>query len=114
VWYFIRVRQALVFLLLLTYFFAVFWYLAVDFQSHFHSIDDQHEFFTDDLVMDRPWQKMVALIYFIFTTISTVGLGDFHPKSEIEHVLCSALLLAGLGVTSYMLENLKTIITKKK
>ena len=53
---------------------------------------------------------MVSLTYFAFTTLSTVGLGDFHPKSNIERVLCSFIMLFGVMITSIIMDDLSKMI----
>ena len=42
-------------------------------------------------------------MYFAFTTLSTVGFGDFHPKSEIERVINTFILLVGVTAFSYIM-----------
>jgi hypothetical protein len=51
---------------------------------------------SNDLVVDdnnfiavyfKDWtnqQRALAVLYFLFTTLSTVGFGDYHPKNETE------------------------------
>jgi len=34
--------------------------------------------------------KMIKLTYYTFTTLSTVGLGDMHPRGNSEMLLGSA------------------------
>ena len=48
---------------------------------------------------------MIALTYFAFTTVSTVGLGDFHPKNSFERVVCSLIMLFGAMITSFLVES---------
>ena len=43
------------------------------------------------------------MIYFAFTSLSTVGLGDFCPKGEAEAILCSMLLLFGVAIFSFIM-----------
>jgi len=55
-------------------------------------------------------EKMITLLYFALTTLSTVGLGDYHPKSDWERLFCSFIFLFGIIVTSYIMDVLtKTI-----
>lgn len=48
---------------------------------------------------------MVA-IYFAFTTLSTVGFGDFHPKTDFERVFCVFMLIIGLNIFSVFVDSL--------
>lgn len=53
--------------------------------------------------------------YFAFTSLSTVGFGDIHPKSNIERATTSMILLMGVAMFSYIMgmftEILQTFIT---
>jgi hypothetical protein len=50
------------------------------------------------------------VLYFSFTSLSTVGFGDFSPRSDIERVACSFILLFGVAVFSYILGTFIEII----
>jgi len=38
------------------------------------------------------------LLYFAVTTLTTVGFGDFHPRSDGERIIVTIILLLGVGV----------------
>ena len=57
-------------------------------------------------------QKMNANLYFAFTTLSTVGLGDYYPKSDIERLAGSFFLLIGVAAFSYGMGELLAMIEK--
>ena len=44
------------------------------------------------------------------TTLSTVGFGDFHPRSDIERIFGSFFLLFGVMLFSYFMGNLNHMI----
>jgi hyperpolarization activated cyclic nucleotide-gated potassium channel 1 len=46
---------------------------------------------------------MIITLYYAFTSLSTVGFGDFHPKSDHERIFCSAILLFGVMIFSYIM-----------
>lgn len=46
---------------------------------------------------------MVISQYYAFTSLSTVGFGDFHPKSNFERIICSVILLFGVMIFSYII-----------
>ena len=48
--------------------------------------------------------------YFMFTSLSTVGLGDYHPISNKERVLGATILLFGVLLTSFVMENFINMI----
>ena len=52
----------------------------------------------------------MRVVYFMFTTLSTVGLGDFNPKSEIERLVMCLILLLGVTCFAYIMSVLVTIV----
>ena len=44
------------------------------------------------------YEVVVILFYFSFTTLSTVGLGDYHAKSNTERVVMSVGMLFGVAI----------------
>lgn len=42
-------------------------------------------------------------IYFIFTSLTTIGFGDYHPRSSLERAFISIMMLCGVGSFSYIL-----------
>jgi hypothetical protein len=55
-------------------------------------------------------EQWITALYFSFTSLSTVGFGDFSPRSDSERLLCSFLLLFGVAVFSYILGTFIEII----
>ena len=53
---------------------------------------------------------MVAVFYFAFTTLTTVGFGDLRPYSNFERALGAALLFGGVLSFSYIIGNFLDII----
>lgn len=48
---------------------------------------------------------MISVMYFSFTTLTTVGYGDFHPVSNTEILVWSFVLLFGVTVFSFIMGN---------
>jgi hypothetical protein len=55
---------------------------------------------------------MVILLYFSFTSLTTVGFGDFHPQSDSERIFIAAGLLFGVAIFSYIVGELIEVIQK--
>ena len=53
---------------------------------------------------------MVIVTYYMFTSMSTVGFGDFHPKSDFERIVCSVILVFGVAIFSMIMGNFIEII----
>ena len=49
--------------------------------------------------------QIVILKYFSFTTLSTVGFGDFYPFSDAERLLIAFGMLGGVAIFSSILGN---------
>jgi voltage-gated potassium channel len=45
-------------------------------------------------------------MYFAFTTLSTVGFGDFYPISNNERVVGAIVLFVGVLIFSYIIGSL--------
>lgn len=47
-----------------------------------------------------PWDQMVNTVYFAFTSLSTVGFGDFCPISNLERIFGAIMLMFGVAIFS--------------
>ena len=52
------------------------------------------------------------LMYFAFTTLSTVGFGDFYPQSDSERLFACVILVFGVAIFSYIMGNFIEILTE--
>ena len=73
---------------------------------------DDNPTFLDGFRSFTGFKKMAANMYFAFTTLSTIGLGDYHPKSNNERLFGSFLLLFGVAQFSYIMGELLLMIDK--
>ena len=58
--------------------------------------------------------KSISVIYFAFTTLSTVGFGDYYPYSDVERLFGAFLLLFGVAIFSLFMGVFIEIIDKYK
>jgi voltage-gated potassium channel len=61
-----------------------------------------------------PSHKAISVMYFSFTSLSTVGFGDFYPVSNIERVTGAIILLIGVACFSYIMGELVNAINEHK
>ena len=54
------------------------------------------------------------LMYFAFTTLSTVGFGDYYPVSNMERLVGCVILIAGVAIFSLMMGKFIEILTSFK
>jgi hypothetical protein len=53
---------------------------------------------------------MIKMVYYSTTTLTTIGLGDLHPKSDIERAVCTFIMLFGVMLFTYITSMLIVII----
>lgn len=46
---------------------------------------------------------IATLTYFAFTSLSTVGFGDYAPRSDLERAVGAFLLLSGVAIFSIIM-----------
>jgi len=96
-------------LICISYLIGLLWYIWCDLRLEAAKnkgtieFDEGNENFIEYFKLEElssHWDKMILMTYFSFTTLSTVGLGDFHPRSNEERALGSIILLGGVLSTS--------------
>lgn len=45
------------------------------------------------------------MVYYAFTSLSTVGFGDYNPRSDAERLFIAMVLLFGVLTFSYVMGN---------
>ena len=63
-----------------------------------------------NLAENSKQENLVAVVYFAFTTLSTVGFGDFAPRSAYERIIATFVLLIGVAVFSYIMSQFIEIL----
>ncbi len=59
-------------------------------------------------------ENLIIVVYFALTTLSTVGFGDYNPKSDFERVVACFILLIGVAVFSFLMSNFIDILLSYK
>ena len=54
----------------------------------------------NDFELKSTGEQFITLIYYSFTSLTTVGFGDYHPKSDVERLFIAASLLFGVAIFS--------------
>jgi hypothetical protein len=55
-------------------------------------------------------KRFIVINYFNITTLSTVGFGDFAPKSNMERLLIVFSMLFGVSVFSVVMQFLRKLL----
>ena len=53
-------------------------------------------------------------MYYALTSLSTCGFGDLYPVTDTERLFCSLMLLSGVSVFSYVLGELRYMMSNMK
>lgn len=61
--------------------------------------------------MDKE-QKALVLAYFASTTLTTIGLGDYVPKSNFERLIGTLMMISGIAMFSMMNSKVERAINK--
>jgi len=64
----------------------------------------------DEVVPVDSQRVMVKMWYYALTTLSTIGYGDFLPKSTTEKIFVCLILMGGVTVFSYIMGCLMQIL----
>ena len=86
----------------MSYFLGTSWFIVTKMLTS----DDRNEFtFYNEYEMhsNTERQNLIISCYFIFTTLATVGFGDYTPKSDIERTIMILILLIGVATFSYIM-----------
>ena len=60
----------------------------------------------------QPYHRVLIVTYFGFTSLSTVGLGDYHPRSDMERILTAFMLLFGVALFSIIMGSFCEILVE--
>ena len=53
--------------------------------------------------------KVILLVYFALTTLSSVGFGDFHPKSDLGRMVFCIIMVVGVLIFGIIMGELLSI-----
>ena len=111
--------RLIVLILNTSYFLGIFWYIICSIQEDVMNemkLNDHtyemSEHFTSYFDLDDKTSSEITVIvtYFAFTSLSTVGFGDYHPRSDFERLCCSLILLFGVAIFSIIMGNFAQIL----
>ena len=104
--YFLKSVQLIMILVCLSYMTGMLWLIACDHQSR-----SEKTFIVEYSLAEKDLKEItISLVYFMFTTLSTVGLGDMHPINSFERIIGSVVMLFGVLMTSFVMENFSQMI----
>jgi hypothetical protein len=81
--------------------------------EHFGEEDayqDQYSFLSNDgwdITESDGLRYTTIAMYYALTSLSTIGLGDFYPKTDEERLYISFMLLFGVAVFSFIMGEIR-------
>ena len=104
--------RLIILILILSYFLGTFWFIMT---MHSTNSPDQFTFYNENNLAEKTnAANITIMIYYMFTTLSSVGLGDFNPKSETERLIIAFILLIGCTCFSYIMSQFMEIVIDLK
>ena len=116
---FVKIFKLCFQLILASYFIGSYWYIFCKlYELRTESSDSEYSFdkrsfvinFPDKAVLPNSTEIIIASMYFVMTTLSTVGLGDYHPENDVECVVCCFILILGVMTFSYILGKIQNMM----
>ena len=102
--YIFRVLRLIIIILILSYFLGTLWLLISKMLTKNKDDPDEMTFYNQYSMREKTnFTQLTIVVYFAFTTLSTVGFGDYHPKGEIERIITTFILLCGVACFSYIM-----------
>lgn len=103
----------------LTYFLAIFWFIYCNFVEA--GLNDNNPIKKPTFITEHELELVgshiyatIKVIYFTFTTLSTVGFGDVKPHSDYEYLMSAFVMLFGNAVFTYIMTEFLSIIANWK
>ena len=110
--YLIKTIKLVILIFLVSYFLGICFYIFCDITRNFDSVIKSKDDFITKFEFDKKThiQIAIAVTYFAFTSLSTVGFGDLHPRSDCERLITAFILLFGVAIFSYVMGNFIEIL----
>ena len=108
-----RIYRLAIIALLITYFVGCLWYFLSSSLNNAEDVLNRSTFNTNfnlDLNTTTDVTRLVVSCYFVLTTLSTVGYGDFYPISNIEWLVSVLIMLCGVAFFSYIMNSFIDIL----
>lgn len=131
--YFLKSIKLIIVISNCTFFVGILWFIfcegELDFNFKFQTQDDGS--FTiqdpdlgllysyDELDLFQPYfgingssprEILTVCVYYAFTSLSTVGFGDYHPRTNSERIFCTIILLFGVIIFTLVMDNFAYVL----
>ena len=79
--------------------------LLITFKEYYFEVVQEQEDYISAYSLHNmsPTKVGIISVYFAITSLSTCGFGDFVPKTNVERLVCSMMLLFGVAIFSFIM-----------
>jgi hypothetical protein len=106
--YAFKILSLIVVIVILAYFIGMLFFCLSFYTTY---SDDDYTFYNEYGMSDLTETEIVIrMVYFAITTLTTIGFGDYNPKSEIERLFTCFILLAGVCCFSFIMGQFMEIV----
>ena len=124
IYYAVQITRLVLIILNVSFFLGIFWYITCDLMRDFkaegledkdpavYNVENFIEY--NELQEKTTILRTIIMMYYMFTSLSTVGFGDFHPRGDEERFICAVILLFGVAIFSYFMGILFQILENFK
>lgn len=91
-------------MVILSYLLGISWYIFVKVEDDHHNEDElwfYHVYFEGKNFSNI--KTTLTVTYFMLSTLSTVGLGDFLPQNSVERIIIVFIMLLGCLFFSFIM-----------
>lgn len=99
-----KVLESFVGLISFSYFLGIYWFIMCEWQTGILDMlngYDENTFITE-FGLEKGTPIAIKLTYYGTTTLTTIGLGDFHPISNFERIVCTFYMVCGVAMFSFL------------
>lgn len=110
-----KTLRLIVIIFMVSYFLGLFFYIFADLTNDIQKVADSENFIDYFGINELDCnERTILIVYYAFTSLSTVGFGDLHPRSDFERAFVALLLLFGVAIFSYIMGNFIEILESIK
>jgi hypothetical protein len=115
-----KITKLITVILFIAYFIGIVFYIFCDITNddvdNIYAANTFGEHFIEHFSLHEmhPFNRILIVTYFAFTSLSTVGFGDLNPRSNYERIFIAAILLFGVAIFSFIMDIFKTTLKKMK
>ena len=112
----LKITELVILILNISYFVGILFMIVAEVNMAIAANDSDSEYFIDYFEIEEvdEYHKTILIIYYAFTSLSTVGFGDLNPRSDTERIFCSFMLCFGVAIFSYIMGIFIEVLEKSK